>query len=118
VNWTNVGLIAAALAALVGAGVAIYRSRPQKDLDAKTAKKIEVETKREVWDLDRDRTIRLIRLERYIGEDIEYHHKDRLYHLQMRDLLEIAKTEGFLPVDTVIPEPPVPPELPKFDDDV
>lgn len=123
-NGINFGLLAAALAALVGAGVAIYRSRPQKDLDKKTAKKIEqeidnleIKTKREVADYDRSRTIRLIRLEKYIGEDIQYHHEDRIYHLEMRDLLETARTAGFLPADVVIAEPPVPPELPKVDDD-
>ena len=116
-NWTNLGLIAAVVTALVGAAVAVYRSGPQKELDKKTLEKIEVETKREVWAFDRNRTIRLMRCEKYIAEDIEYHHKDRLYHLQLRDLLEIARGEGFLPADTVIPEPPVPPELPQFDDD-
>jgi hypothetical protein len=117
VNWTNLGLITAAIAALAGAAVAIYRSRPQRDLDTNTARKIELEIKRESAAYDRRRTIRLLRLEKYVDQDIVYHREDRTYHLQLRELLEIAKKEGFLPRDTVIPEPPVPPELPRVDDD-
>jgi hypothetical protein len=118
VNWTNLGLIAAVITALIGAAVAIYRARPQKDLDTKTAQQIEIAAKREAWAFDRDRTIRLLRTEKYILEDIEYHHADLIYHLKLRDLLEVARTAGFLPADVVIPVPPVPPALPKFDDDV
>ena len=106
-NWTNLGLIAAVVTALVGAAVAVYRSGPQKDLDTSTKKKIEIEIKREADALDRRRTIRLLRLEKYVDQDIQYHR-------QVKNLLEHAKAAGFLPSDTVIPEPP---DLPQVDVD-
>ena len=88
--------------ALAVAGVALYRARPQKDLDANTAKKIELEIREKTEALDRRRTLRLLRLERYVDEDIQFHR-------DMRDLIAELQDAGLIPANHKLP---VPPELP------
>lgn len=104
-EWGNASLIAGIVASLVIAAVALYRARPQKDLDENTAKKIELEIREKTAELDRRRTLRLLRLEKYVDEDIQFHR-------EMRDLIAELRDAGLIPKDRALPVPPVLPEMP------
>lgn len=137
-GWANASLIAGIIGALVIAAVALYRARPQRDLDAATTRKIEVEITRETASLDRRRTLRVLRLERYVDDDIEYHRHNNAYQHELLDyqqelteyqhelntILERAIRNKQLPWDTILPippdaprlQPPEPPKLPQMPD--
>ncbi|WP_374159067.1 hypothetical protein ACEWX3_07545 [Mycobacterium sp. G7A2] len=106
-HWENVALICGIVVALMTAIVALYRARPQRALDQATKEKIDEEVKRLQSAHDHRRTIRLLRLERYIDRDIQYHR-------EIAELLEVAQEEGLLPQHVRIPSPP---ELPPYDED-
>lgn len=113
-NWQNIGLIATALAAIGMAAVALYRMRPQKELDSASKSKIEEEVKRLQTAHDRRRTIRLLRLERYIDQDITYHRQSAAYQRTLVELVERCIAAGLLPEGTHLGDPPDPPELPEM----
>lgn len=138
-GWGNASLIGGIIGALVVAGVALYRARPQRNLDAATTRKIEVEIARETATLDSRRALRVLRLEKYVDDDIEYHRRNNAYQHglidyqnelttyqhRLNNILERAIRDGRLPWDRVLPvppkppllEPPEPPQLPRLPDD-
>lgn len=138
-GWGNASLIGGIIGALAVAGVALYRARPQRDLDSATTRKIEVEIARETATLDSRRALRVLRLEKYVDEDIEYHRRNNAYQHELIDyqhaltvyqyklnsVLENAIRVGQLPWDTVLPTPPdsprlsvpEPPQLPRLPED-
>ena len=111
-NVQNIVLILGIVGSLSLAGVALYRARPQRELDSVTAEKVEQEVKAASEQYDREKTIRILRLERYVTKDVMYHRKNTIYQGQLAQLLEHAIVSGLLPEGTVMPEPPEPPELP------
>lgn len=115
-NWGNVSLIGGIVTAILAALIALYRARPQRDLDDAQRKKIDEEVKRLQAAHDRRRTLRMLRLEKYLDADVEYHRKMRVFHSDMKDLVTAACKAGYLPLDHELPEPPEPPELPEMPD--
>jgi hypothetical protein len=117
ISWGSGTLIGGIITAVVLAVIAIYRAKPQKDIDVVSKQKIEVEVKRLQEQHDRRRTIRLLRLERYLDEDVEYHRKNTVYQRDLRDLIEQCIVNGLLPEGRHLGDPPEPPELPEMPDD-
>lgn len=118
----NLVLLLGILGSLMLAGVALYRARPQRELDAVTKHKVEQEVKTAAEEHDREKTVRIIRLERYVTKDVTYHRQSERYQaeqtryqMKLVELLEKCidaelMHSGCLPVPPG--EPPVPPELP------
>lgn len=118
----NLVLLLGIIGSLILAGVALYRARPQRELDAVTKQKVEQEVKSAAEEHDRDKTVRIIRLENYVTKDVTYHRKTEQYQadqtryqMKLVELLEKCidaemMTGGSMPAAPG--EPPVPPELP------
>ncbi len=115
----NIVLIVGILGSLALAAVALYRARPQRDLDAVSKDKVENDIKVALEKYDRDKTVRIMRLENYITRDVIYHRqneryqeKQNAYQAQLLSLLErfIDIQNGDVPQPPG--EPPEPPELP------
>lgn len=117
----NLVLLLGIVGSLMLAGVALYRARPQRELDAVTKHKVEQEVKSAAEEHDREKTVRIIRLERYVTKDVTYHRQSERYQaeqtryqMKLVELLEkcidAEMITGCLPVAPG--EPPVPPELP------
>lgn len=113
-SWGTGVLIGGIISAVILAAIAIYRAKPQKDIDLVSKAKIEEEVKRLQVAHDRRRTIRLLRLERYVDADIHYHRASRQYQERLVELVERCIASGLLPEGTVLGEPPEPPELPEI----
>lgn len=107
-------LIGGMVASLALAVVAVYRARPQKDLDEASKKKIEEEVTTQQTAHSREQMRHIIRLENYISADIIYHRQSSDYQYQLAKLVKRAQEGGYLPGDYVIPTPPDPPELPEL----
>lgn len=130
IGWGTGSLIGGIIAACTLALIAIYRAKPQKDIDVVSKGKIEQEVKRLQSEHDRKRTIRLLRLEDYLLGDVQYHHKSKMYQLKLVErqdkleaLLERCIANGLLPdgerlesLESLGP-PPEPPILPEMPDD-
>jgi hypothetical protein len=112
ISWGTGGLIGGIITAVILAVVAIYRAKPQKDIDVVSKTKIEEEVKRLQTAHDRRRTIRLLRLEHYVDADIQYHRENRVYQEKLVGLVERCISAGLLPDGTTLGLPPEPPELP------
>lgn len=118
----NIALILGIVGSLLLAGVALYRARPQKQLDAVMRQKAEQEVKTAAETYDREKSIRIMRLENYATSDVRYHRlverydqKRTLYEEKLLALLERCIDEklirnGDLPEPPG--EPPTPPDLP------
>jgi hypothetical protein len=112
-SWQNFVLVGGLAVAILTALIALYRASAQKGLDQGTKQKIDEEVRRLQTDHDRRRTVRVLRLERYVDHDITYHRLQKIYLNKLTDLLEQAIREGFLP-EVDLPRPPDPPELPEM----
>lgn len=117
IGWGTGSLIGGIIAAVILAVVAIYRAKPQKDIDVVSKGKIEEEVKRLQTEHDRRRTIRLLRLEAYLDRDVEYHRKNTAYQRTLVDLLKNCLANGLLPEGVNLGDPPEPPSLPEMPDD-
>lgn len=115
-NWANIALIGGMVVALITAGLALYRARSQKDLDTGTKRKIDQEVTRLQTEHDTRRTVRVLRLERYVDADIAFHRRQNIYLAVLVDLLDEAVRGGFLP-SRELPPPPEPPQLPDMPED-
>ena len=113
----NLAYLAGIVTALFVAAVALYRARPQKELDVATSRKIDAEIRRETAEYDRRRTRRLLRLEAYVDENIIYQREDATYHREVTDLFTELRTAGLLPAERKIPNPPTPPKPPPIPED-
>jgi hypothetical protein len=110
----TLSLIGGIISAVALAIIAIYRAKPQKDIDVVSKAKIEAEVKRLQAAHDRRRTIRLLRLEKYLDADVQYHRDSRDYQAKLVELLERCIANKLLPEGTIIGEPPEPPDLPEM----
>lgn len=117
VGWGTGTLIGGILTACILAVIAIYRAKPQKDIDVVSKGKIEEEVKRLQTEHDRRRTIRLLRLEKYLDQDVQYHRENRDYQQTLVILIKECITNGMLPDGTALGDPPEPPDLPEMPDD-
>lgn len=117
VGWGTGTLIGGILTACILAVIAIYRAKPQKDIDVVSKTKIEQEVKRLQSEHDRRRTIRLLRLEKYLDQDVQYHRDNRDYQATLVTLLKECIANNMLPGDTILGDPPEPPDLPEMPDD-
>jgi hypothetical protein len=124
-NWTNIGLVVGMVVAVITAGIALYRASAQRGLDQGTKRKIDEEVKRLQLEHDQRRTVRVLRLERYVDENVDYQRRQRQYQdehaeyqrrqesylNQLTALLEEAIDAGCVPRDR-LPTPPKPPTTP------
>lgn len=118
-GWGTGTLIGGIITAVILAVIAIYRAKPQKDIDVVTKGKIEEEVKRLQTEHDRRRTIRLLRLERYLDLDVQYHRASADYQRKMRDLIDECVNSGTLDDGHHhLGDPPEPPEFPEMPDDM
>lgn len=116
-SWGTGSLIGGIIAAIVMAAIAVYRARPQRDIDVVSKSKIEGEVKRLQTEHDRRRTIRLLRLEKYLDLDVEYHRENRDYQAMLVKLIKECIANKILPDGTELSEPPDPPDLPEMPDE-
>jgi len=129
-DWGTGTLVGGILSALVLAVIAVYRARPQRDIDVVSKAKIEAEVDRLQAEHDRKRTVRLLRLEEYLLADVQYHRASKIYQIKLVDrqakleqILERCIASGLIPdgehladIEALGP-PPDPPGLPQMPDD-
>lgn len=125
-NWSNIGLIGGMVVAVLTAGIALYRASAQRGLDSTTAKKIDEEVKRLQTEHDARRTTRMLRLERYVDDNVDYQRRQSVYVNAIKTrvdeltvLVEEAIVAGFLPAHKMpgkLPPSPKPPPLPPMPD--
>lgn len=129
-KWNSGLLVGGIITAIVLGVIAIYRAKPQKDIDVVSKSKIEGEVKRLQSEHDRRRTIRLLRLEEYLLGDVQYHTQSSIYQMKLVErqvklekILERCIANGLLPdgehlesVEQLGP-PPIPPVLPEMPDE-
>lgn len=117
-SWSNIALIGGIVVAIVTAGIALYRASAQRGLDTGTRKKIDEEVKRLQTEHDERRTRRVLRLERYVDENVDYQRRQKQYLNKLTTLLEEAIDAGYVPRHRlpVAPEPPPLPPMPDSGD--
>lgn len=125
-NWANIALIGGMVVAMLTAGVALYRASAQRGLDSTTTKKIDEEVKRLQTEHDQRRTKRVLRLEKYVDDNVDYQRRQGAYVNAIRTrvdelmvLVEEAISAGFLPEHKLpgpLPKSPDLPPLPPMPD--
>lgn len=107
----NIFLVLGILGSLVVAAVALYRARPQRELDAATRQKMDKEAEIAVERHERIKTNQILRLETYVNRDIVYHRKNAEYQAKLLQLIQRCVVDQLIS-DVELPEPPIPPDLP------